>query len=153
MIIGQFGFVAPYRFLSNFYPTPILFDGMTWPSVEHAYQAQKTNDIDIRVKILHTASPSRAKRLGKHYNLRKDWEQVKVGIMRELLRFKFPVGGVMSDELVATHLYQLVEGNTWHDNFWGNCVCADCAPIVGKNVLGYLLEQRRAELQHFQKAS
>lgn len=37
-------FSGPHRFLSNFYPSPIIYDGVAYPTVEHAYQAQKTLD-------------------------------------------------------------------------------------------------------------
>lgn len=141
-----------YRFLSNFYPSPIVFDGWMWPTVEHAYQAQKTDDIQIRAKILRQESPADAKRLGRHYKMRKDWDQVKVVIMRELLRLKFPVGGMLSDELLDTYPQDLIEGNDWHDQFWGTCNCPEHIDTYGENQLGISLMLRRHELQHFQRA-
>ena len=35
-------FVGPCRFLSNFYPSEITYEGITYPTVEHAFQASKT---------------------------------------------------------------------------------------------------------------
>ena len=37
------GFEGEYRWLSNFYPlgTPILYEELSFPTVEHAYQAMK----------------------------------------------------------------------------------------------------------------
>jgi hypothetical protein len=35
-----------YRFLSNFYPAEVSFEGLVFPTVEHAYVAAKTTDID-----------------------------------------------------------------------------------------------------------
>ena len=35
-------FEGEYRYLSNFYPSPIEWNKRTWPAVEHAYQAAKS---------------------------------------------------------------------------------------------------------------
>jgi predicted NAD-dependent protein-ADP-ribosyltransferase YbiA (DUF1768 family) len=35
---------AAFGFLSHFHPSPIALDGETWPTVEHFYQAQKSDD-------------------------------------------------------------------------------------------------------------
>ena len=37
-------FDGKYAFLSNFYPSPITFDGITFPTVENWFQAWKTED-------------------------------------------------------------------------------------------------------------
>lgn len=41
-------FQNKYRFLSNFWPISVQFDGILFPSVEHAYQTAKTLDIKER---------------------------------------------------------------------------------------------------------
>ena len=48
-----------YFFLSNFYPVRISFEGIIYPSVENAYQAQKTIDIDTKKKFINI-SPSKS---------------------------------------------------------------------------------------------
>lgn len=134
-----------YAFLSNFYDSPIAIDGITYPTVEHFFQAQKTLDQDERLKIADAATPGRAKRLGRTVSLRKDWEVVKDDVMRIGLRAKF------SDEklkirLLATNDEELIEGNWWHDNYWGSCSCPKCNS-QGKNTLGKLLMELRNELR------
>ena len=59
-------FQKEYRWLSNFWPCLIEFEGKIYPSVEHAYQAAKCcpNDWD-RHQILHAKTPGDAKRFGK----------------------------------------------------------------------------------------
>ena len=37
-------FSGDYRFLSNFHPCDITYNGINYKSTENAYQAQKTND-------------------------------------------------------------------------------------------------------------
>ncbi|MBL8796305.1 MAG: NADAR family protein [Planctomycetia bacterium] len=131
-------FSGEYRWLSNFYPSAVELDRVVYASVEHAFQAAKTLDREERLTIQLSASAGRAKRLGRKVKLRKDWESVKVEVMRGLLRKKFadPDLGRM---LLATGDSPLIEGNTWNDCFWG--VCGG----VGKNWLGRLLMEIRAE--------
>ncbi len=42
-------FSGKYRWLSNFFPVSICYDGITYPSVEHAFQAAKSLDPQSRV--------------------------------------------------------------------------------------------------------
>jgi ribA/ribD-fused uncharacterized protein len=134
-------FSAEFAFLSNFYPAAIRFEGITYPTVEHAFQAQKTHDDGERQRIAACASPGRAKGLGRGVRLRKDWESAKVGIMTELVRLKFQTHDDLRDRLLATGEVQLIEGNSWNDRFWG--VCGG----QGKNWLGRILMQVRGELR------
>jgi len=57
----------------------------------------------------------------------------------------------IASKLVYTHPHTLIEGNWWHDNYWGDCFCAKCATIKGKNKLGKLLEDVRLELIYKEK--
>ena len=82
--------------------------------------------------------------MGKTVVLRKDWEPQKVNVMLDLLRRKFRQPDLRK-MLLDTGDQKLVEGNGWHDNFWGKCICAKCPK--GKNVLGQLLMQVRSELR------
>ena len=43
--IGEFD--GKFRFLSNFYPSPIFYDGILYPTVEHAFQAAKTVNYSV----------------------------------------------------------------------------------------------------------
>lgn len=82
-------FTGPNRWLSNFYPSQIEVDGITYPTVEHAFQAAKTFDMDVRRMISQVSAPSAAKTIGRTVVLREDWEQNKIDVMRDLLRLKF----------------------------------------------------------------
>lgn len=134
-------FAGEYRFLSNFYPSPIRVDGLLYPTVEHAFQAAKTPDVGEKRKIAEARSPGRAKSLGRKVRLRKDWESVKVGIMKQLVLLKFRENPELEELLLATGDAELVEGNTWNDRFWGVC------NGYGKNHLGKALMSVRAQLQ------
>lgn len=130
------------RFLSNFYPVVIEFDGSEYDSVEHAFQAAKTVNPDERVKFQHYGvTPAKAKAMGRTVSLRRDWEQVKNTIMLDLLRLKFEKYSDLGRCLIATRNAELIEGNWWGDTYWGVC------NGEGENHLGKLLMQVREEIQ------
>lgn len=140
MSTGINSFDGEYRWLSNFSPALIVFDGVVYPTVEHAYQAAKTHP-SLRDPFRY-GTPGQAKRLGQKVTMRADWELVKVAVMRELIEKKFLPRTTLGDKLVATGNEELIEGNTWGDRFWG--VCGG----VGRNQLGILLMDRRLFLRH-----
>lgn len=132
-------FRGAYRFLSNFYPASVRLDGVTYSTVEHAFQAAKTTEPRLRRAVRDVATPGIAKKLGRSLTLRKDWESVKLGVMLELLRQKFGPSP-LRDLLLETGTTRLIEGNTWNDRFWGK------VDGEGENHLGRLLMQVRDEL-------
>jgi len=134
-------FSGSYRFLSNFYPSFVTYEGLTYPSVEHAFQAAKTHDQAIREEFSRLdKSPGQAKMDGGRLRLRPDWEQVKLKVMEELLRLKFAPGTHLAEKLLSTGNSVLIEGNTWNDQFWG------VANGSGLNHLGLLLMEIRTSL-------
>ena len=137
-------FDGEYAFLSNFYNASCIFEGKLYPTVEHAFQAAKSLDHAERDWIAAAGSPGLAKRLGRRINLRPDWEKVKFNVMEECLRSKF-ADSVLKQKLLATGDEELVEGNYWHDNTYGNCSCEKCKNIVGRNMLGNILMKLRTE--------
>ena len=140
-------FDGEFAFLSNFYSSPITISGETYPTVEHAFQAFKTYDIEERKKIAAAPTPGKAKRMGRNVVLRPDWEEIKEDIMAICLKAKFNIPE-LRDKLLATGDEELIEGNTWHDNTWGNCVCQKCQDIPGRNMLGMLLMKLRTEIHY-----
>jgi ribA/ribD-fused uncharacterized protein len=134
-------FSGQYRFLSNFWYVEVEFEGITYPTTEHAYQAAKNLDEDYRLEIKYCGKPTIAKMLGKNVVLRDDWEDVKVSIMRDLLRQKFRRPDLAA-ALLETGDAGLVEGNYWGDVFWGVC------KGKGHNWLGRLLMEIREELKN-----
>lgn len=135
-------FSGAYAFLSNFEPAPIYYDGLSYPTVEHAFQAAKTLDmVERRTKFTEKQTPGQAKRNGRKVNLRPDWEDVKVSIMYELLLLKFTMHPELAEKLLTTYPAVLIEGNYWQDTFWGIC------DGVGSNMLGKLLMKVRDTLR------
>lgn len=144
-------FTGFHSFLSNFYPSPVTLDGEVYPTVEHAYQAAKTLDPNVRIQFQY-GTPGAAKRLGRRVQLRIDWEDAKVGIMRELIARKFAPGTELAKQLIATGDCKLIEGNAWGDRFWGMCrpvsgrLRTEQVEWVGLNWLGELLMRQREAL-------
>ena len=110
-------FIDEFRFLSNFWPCEVTFDGVTYPSIEHAYQAAKTLDLDAREKIRILDTAGKAKRVGKQVNLRSDWEEIRLGVMKDLVNQKFKKQNFL-DELCKIK-GKIAEGNNWGDTYWG----------------------------------
>ncbi len=140
-------FSGEYRFLSNFYEIPdgIVFRGVTYFTTENAFQAAKCSDPED-AKYIATCSPGEAKRRGKECSRVSFWDEDKYKVMLELIRLKFAVPELRA-MLLRTGYQPIVEGNNWHDNYWGNCMCPQCLKKPGANVLGNLLMQVRVEIR------
>jgi ribA/ribD-fused uncharacterized protein len=136
-------FTGEYRFLSNFWPVKVEIEGIVYPSVEHAYVAMKTTDIELREKISTIVSPVDVKRFGRKINIRPDWDTIKFGIMDILVNRKFFCNDDLKQKLINTFPKTLIEGNTWGDTYWGVC------RGVGENWLGRILMVTRDKLIYF----
>jgi len=129
-----------FNFLSNFYKCNITIGNpmnLTFDSAEAAYQALKSENPEEWKLIQNTNSPGSAKNIGRKITLRNDWEHVKKEAMYFVLSLKFK-NEVLKKQLIDTYPHTIVEGNYWHDNYWGVCYCNAC-PGVGENMLGVLL--------------
>ena len=133
-------FEGEYNFLSNFHPAIIEYESRTWATVEHAYQAAKTDNKFEKEMIRKEPYPGGATRIGKTVCINDNWDYIRVDIMKELLKLKFAIPE-LRDKLIATGDEELIEGNTWKDNFWG------VYKGDGKNYLGRLLMEIRGELR------
>ncbi len=134
-------FQGPYRFLSNFWPAEIEFEGVKYPTVEHAYQSAKTLDMNERHRIAALPTPAEAKAAGRALKLRDDWERVKFDVMEQCVRQKFTKHDDLRRQLLDTGNAALEEGNTWGDRVWG------VYQGQGENRLGKILMKVREELR------
>jgi len=135
-------FQGQYQFLSNFYPSPLTFDGIKYSTSEHAYQAMKTLDISERERISKLLTAGQAKRAGKLVKLRPDWDNIKDQIMFDIVKAKFQQNLELRYKLLATGNSELQEGNYWGDTYWGIC------RGVGQNKLGKILMKVRMEFRY-----
>lgn len=142
------GFFGEHRWLSNFWtlPNPIVdrYEGvwLSYPTVEHAYQAEKSLDLAARVWIMHAETPAAAKQAGRRIRMRTDFDFIKDSAMLELVRQKFYYNPDLAQKLLATGDAALYEVNNWGDTYWG------CDSFFeGENRLGQILMQVRKEIQ------
>lgn len=146
---------------SNFAPTPGLSLPEGWrghpenpplaevPSVEHYFQAVKATCRDDFLWILSAPGAPAAKRRGgrggegrRRIELRADWEDVKVAVMRFACRAKFAMPRYR-EQLLRTGDRPLVEDSP-SDFLWGGRDSA--GGYRGRNLLGVVLMEVRAEL-------
>lgn len=139
MTIDDFRF--EYRWLSNFHISPVEYEGIIYPSSEHAYHAAKNNDPDWKVICSTESRPSFIKKLGSKVELRPDWNSIRVSVMRTILRSKFQ-DPELRKKLIDTGESELIEGNSWGDIFWG----VDSRTGGGLNHMGKLLMEIRSEI-------
>ena|ERR1700733_11597602 len=158
-------FTGPYAYLSNFFLRPIVYKGIRFESSEHAYQWEKTHDeveknfvltiqrsdIDPETKNAviksFVTTPAQAKKRGTMVTLREDWEIIKIPIMAEIDEVKFTQHKDLTELLLSTDHALLIEGNHWHDNFWGSCTCGKCESKLKLNNLGKIHMKTREKLR------
>lgn len=134
-------FRGAYGFLSNMHPAAFEWDGRVYRCSEAAFQSAKCLDPFERERF-SSMNGVTAKREGKKVLLRRDWEEVKVQLMKEIVTAKFAQNPDLMQQLIATGSAELTEGNLWHDTFWG----VDMKTGKGENHLGKILMEVRKEL-------
>ena len=130
------GFFGPYRWLSNFHPCTVEFDGLTYPSTENAYQASKI--IPEEREVLAECTPNESKKLWKaltkidasdvEWNARR-YEMMKIITLEKYLKHED-----LRKMLLDTGEKYLEETNYWGDVYWGVDIKKG-----GENQLGQLL--------------
>lgn len=128
---------------SNFSPHSVAYRGVTYPTAEHAFHAQKFSDATIVDQINTCGSPLAAWKLAHEHKgeRRGDWADVKVQILTDILRCKALQHLEVKNALLATGIEDIVEINP-NDGFWGSG-----ADGKGQNQTGKILMQIREELQ------
>lgn len=135
-------FSKEFSFLSNFYPCNIQYEGVFYPSTEHAYQAAKCADPKDKLQFEFMISAGKAKKLGQKVKIRPDWDLIKFMVMEELVLIKFTLHKDLREMLLATDGFELIEGNYWGDTIWGVC------KGVGENHLGKILMKVRDRIKN-----
>ena len=92
-----------------------------WYTSEHYFQTQKFHDLTIQKKILKTRSAAEVVRIAGNPKLRvrRDWDAVKLGVMRTAVRTKFTQITDLKLLLLNTGDAVLVEHNP-HDSYWSS---------------------------------
>jgi ribA/ribD-fused uncharacterized protein len=135
------GFVGDYRWLSNFYPCPISFEGLVYGSSEAIYQSCKFPQSEREVFTHLDAAAAKALAHSKNVDAAW-WATQEDRVMREALLAKFTQNPDLAARLLATGDKYLEETNWWNDTYWG------VYQGQGKNVLGHLLMELRTRLKN-----
>ena len=127
-------------------------------TAEHAYQAAKFESETTHRRVALVTAAERA--LGEKFDgiasknlahefaevgepFRPNWDNIKLGVMQEVVQRKFIANPDIRDQLAATGDTPIIEGNNWGDSFWG----VDLATGEGENHLGRILEVVRTKIQ------
>lgn len=134
-------FTEKHFFLSTYYPSRLMFDGLPYFNSEAAFQAQKTEDERVRLYFTDLP-PNEAKAKGRGIKPRDGWDSMKDDIMYRVCKAKFEQNPKLKKWLLETGDAYLENGNSWRDYYWGVC------ENVGRNKLGNILMKVREELKN-----
>lgn len=111
-----------FYMFSNFSSFAVEYDGETYPTAEHAYQAAKFYPIkyEIREMIRKARSAHDAKETAHAFaeEMRDDWKSVKLQIMEEIIWEKLCQHPFIQQRLAETEMRAIIE-NSRKDAFWG----------------------------------
>lgn len=137
----------PYGAFSNLFKREIEFEGVVFPTSEHAYQAGKARKESVKKWILDAPSPALVA-MAAHglywWDIRPGWSKDKFNRMRDVLRAKFSQHDDLAELLLSTGSARLVESATVDNEVnrtWGE------VNGKGKNMLGVLLMEVREEIR------
>jgi len=142
-----------YGCFSNLYRRPVAFEDAVFDTAEHAYQAGKARKPQVRDWVLSAPSPALVA-MAAHglywWDIRSDWSKIKFDRMRQVLRAKFTQHDDLREVLLSTGELRLVESATVDspvNRLWGE------VNGQGKNMLGQMLMELRAQLWHEEDAA
>ncbi len=131
-------------YLSNLYKRDVMFENRTFRSSEDAYQFGKPLDCMTAEWLISAPKPHLCA-MAAHglmaFDIRPDWQGIKVDRMRDVLRAKFNQHEDLKQKLLETGDAILVEDSKT-DRFWGVG-----KKMNGKNMLGVLLMEIRDKLR------
>jgi len=126
---------------SNFSSFQVEYKGILWPTSEHAYQAAKFTKPEIVQEIKSARSAHDAFKLSRKFaeQKRPDWDEIKVGVMEEIVRAKLSQHLYIQQKLKETGDREIIEDSPV-DSYWGWGPNKD-----GKNHLGKIWMRLRDE--------
>lgn len=137
----------PFGCFSNLYRRPIEFEGCTYPTAEHAYQAGKPRRKEVRDWLMAAPSPALLAMAAHglyYWDITPGWSTSKFARMKAVLQAKFSQHRDLRETLLRTGDARLVETATVDNavnRLWGEI------NGVGRNMLGTLLMEVRAEIR------
>jgi len=137
-----FFYEQEFYVFSNFSSFKLRWKGFDWMTSEHIYHSEKFNDSKLIEQLKETRSAHDAMKLAyaNRENYKKDWDDIKLKVMKDILRAKVEQHPYVKKKLLESGDKELIE-NSWRDSYWGWGANKD-----GENHLGKLWMEVRAEL-------
>ena len=136
-------FTGYFNFLHNNYLTPVYYEGITYPSVTHAYHAARSTDQQTRKAILNAETFQILGNIAIRISDPLDWQERKLKLMEQLLRDKFRRCKDLQDKLRLTlgrELLMTYEEEKKNNLYWG------VVKGKGQNQLGRILMKIRNDI-------
>jgi ribA/ribD-fused uncharacterized protein len=136
-----------YGVFSNLLRRPMVFEGQTYPTAEHAYQAGKARKAEVRDWLMAAPSPALLAMAAHglyYWDITPGWSTSKFARMRAVLLAKFTQHEDLKRILLDTGDATLIESATVDNavnRLWGQ------VNGVGKNMLGQMLRELREKLR------
>jgi ribA/ribD-fused uncharacterized protein len=142
----------PYGVFSNLYRRGMNFEGEWFPTAEHAYQAAKPRDPEVRAWLMAAPSPALLA-MAAHglyrWDIAPGWSRGRRDRMRAVVEAKFRQYRDLADVLLSTGDAPIVETATVDNEVnrrWG------CVNGKGSNWLGLILMEVRDVLNRERRA-
>lgn len=138
---------TPFGCFSNLYRRSIEFEGCTYPTAEHAYQAGKPRKKEVRDWLMAAPSPALLAMAAHglyYWDISPGWSTSKFARMKAVLRAKFSQHEDLREILLQTADARLIESATVDNpvnRLWGE------VNGVGRNMLGTLLMEVRGDIR------
>ncbi|MDO8523545.1 MAG: NADAR family protein [bacterium] len=132
---------------SNFSAFMVDWKGKSYSTSEHTYHSEKFDDENLKEQIRNARSAHDALKLteANKDKYRSNWDDVKVSVMKEILRAKLAQHPYIKKKLLASGVRTLIE-DSWRDSYWG------WGPNKnGENHLGKLWMELREEFRNIKK--
>lgn len=146
---------SPKFVLCNYYPCYLKVSGNEFTSLEQAYQWRFVTYVgmtELADEILRCNTPAQAKEIARRVprHLHRKWHSIKLTVMKDILHAKADYCPKFKETLIKTEGKRIVESTS--DVFWStgvppyDSITTLPSYYPGKNHLGRLMEQVRAEL-------
>ena len=131
-----------YYVFSNFSSFQLEWKGILWMTSEHAYHSEKFEDNELIEQLKNTRSAHDAMKLAytNKDKYRKDWDDIKLKVMKDILRAKIEQHPYVKKKLLQSGDKELIE-DSWRDSYWGWGPNKD-----GQNNLGKIWMELRGEI-------
>tara|TARA_R110002033_G_scaffold11668_1_gene36529 strand:+ start:540 stop:944 length:405 start_codon:yes stop_codon:yes gene_type:complete len=98
---SKIALTGKYKALTNSYPSMIVVEGISYPTLEHAFQAAKLTDTETKVLISKAKLPDVSSIVGEGFT-RPNWKEIQWATMYQLMKLKFESNPTLASLLQDT---------------------------------------------------